>query len=100
NQQKANVLSVVRGYSATIRANRAVSDELKVGLGLHIADRQPTPVPAPSTYPVLTIQGLGLGAQDLNAADQMTPNKRAKPAGAVGLILFRAVDTTPETDPR
>ena len=99
NQQKANVLSVVRGYAATIRANRAVSDALKIGIGLHIHDSQPTPVPPPSTYPVLTIQGLGLGAQDLNAADQMTPNNRAKPAGAIGLVLFRAVGTGPVSDP-
>jgi len=61
NQQKANVLSVVRGYAASIRANRAVTDALKIGLGLHIHDAQPTPIPPPSTYPVLTIQGLGLG---------------------------------------
>lgn len=99
NQQKANVLSVVRGYAATIRANRAVSDALKMGLGLHIHDSQPTPIPAPSTYPVLTVRGLGLGAQDLNAADQMTPDKRAKPAGAIGLVLFRAIGTAPISNP-
>jgi hypothetical protein len=38
NVQKANMLTVVRGYAATIRANKAVSNELKIGIGLHVAD--------------------------------------------------------------
>lgn len=99
NEQKALVLGVFRGYAATIRVNKAVTDELKIGLGLHIADTSPTPVPVPSTYPVLTISGMGQGLQDLRAADQATPSKRAKPAGAAGLLLFRAVGTAPVSEP-
>lgn len=99
NEQKANVLTVVRGYAATIRANHAVSDELKIGLGLRIHDTQPTPIPPPSTYPMLTVAGMGQGLQDLRAADQATPTKRAKPEGAAGLLLFRAVGVAPITDP-
>lgn len=99
NEQKANVLSVVRGYASTIRANAAVSDALKIGLGLHVHDSVPTPVPAPTTYPMLTLSGMGVGRQDLRVADQLTPAKRAKPSGAAGLLLFRHVGTAPATDP-
>jgi hypothetical protein len=105
NEQKATVLGVVRGYAATIRANRAVSDELKIGLGLHVRDTQPpprappTPVPTPTSYPVLAVAGMGQGLQDLRAADQNTPAKRGRPAGTAGLLLFRAVTTTPVSDP-
>jgi hypothetical protein len=99
NEQKVNVLAVVRGYAATIRANRAVSDELKIGLGLHIHDAQPTPVPPPSTYPVLAVAGMGQGVQDLRASDQNTPSKRARPAGTAGLLLFRSVGEAAITDP-
>lgn len=99
NQQKRNVLIVVRGYAATIRANQAVSAALKLGLGLHIPDTQPTPVPPPSSYPLLSLSGMQPGIQDLRAADQNTPTKRGRPAGSAGLLLFRAVDEAPVTDP-
>lgn len=99
NVQKANVLAVVRSYAALIRPNHAVSDALKTGLGLHIADTSPTPVPPPSSYPVLTINSAGNGVQQLHAADQFTPTKRARPVGTTGLLLFRAVDTTPAGGP-
>lgn len=99
NEQKATVLSVVRGYAATIRVNRAVSDELKIGLGLHVRDSSPTPVPPPSTYPVLAVSGMGQGVQDLRAADQSTPSRRGRPAGTAGLLLFRAVGVAPIIDP-
>lgn len=99
NEQKGIVVALVRAYAATIRVNHGVSDELKIGLGLHIADTQPSPVPPPSTYPLLAVAGMGQGLQDLRAADQATPTKRAKPAGAAGLLLFRAIGTGPTTDP-
>jgi hypothetical protein len=99
NQQKAIVLGVVRGYAATIRANLAVSDALKGGLGLHVRDTTPTPVPPPATFPTLIITEPMRGLQDLNAHDSTTPNKRGKPAGTAGLLLFRAVGAAAATDP-
>ncbi|MDP1662216.1 MAG: hypothetical protein Q8L55_09905 [Phycisphaerales bacterium] len=99
NAQKALVLTVVRGYAATIRANMAVSDALKIGLGLRIHDTVPTPVPPPATYPMLTLAGMGVGRQELRAADQTTPTKRAKPTGTAGLLLFRAIGTAAASDP-
>ena len=99
NEQKSIVLGVVRGYATVIRGNAAVSDALKIGIGLHIHDVAPSPIPVPSTYPMLSIAGLGQGLQDLRAADQATPTKRAKPVGTAGLLLFRAIGTTPANDP-
>lgn len=99
NTQKANVLTVVRGYANTLRVNKGVSNELKIGLGLHVADSQPTPVPPPSTYPLLSISGIAQGLQDLRASDQDSPTKRAKPVGAAGLLLYRAVSTAPISEP-
>jgi hypothetical protein len=99
NTQKANVSSVVRGYAATIRANRAVSDALKIGLGLHIRDTQPTPVPPPATVPVLAILNMRQGLQEVRATDESTPSSRARPAGSAGMLLFRAVAEEAVTDP-
>lgn len=99
NQMKAIVLTLVRSYAATIRANLAVSDSNKADLGLHVHDTQPTPIPPPATYPVLSVVGMGAGLQDLRACDQNTPDKRGKPVGASGLLVYRAVGTAPATDP-
>lgn len=97
--QKILTLDVVRTYAATIRANGAVSDALKLGLGLNVHDTLPTPIPAPSTYPLLSINGAGPLMQDLRAADQTSPTRRAKPHGAAGLLMFRAIGTAAATDP-
>jgi len=97
--QKSNVMGVVRGYGATIRANRAISDALKIGLGIHIRDTSPTPVPPPSTYPLLTVDSFNLGTLQLHAADQYTPDKKARPAGTSGMLLFSVISTDPATTP-
>lgn len=99
NEQRAIVLGLVRGYAATIRANKAVSNELKAGIGLHVPDTQPSPVPVPTTQPLLTVTGISQGLQQLNAADQLTPAKKAKPAGATGLLIFRTVAETAVSEP-
>lgn len=97
--QKASLLPVLRGYAATIRVNRAISNELKVGLGLHVRDTAPTPVPPPSTQPLLTIMEPMRGVQDLRVRDSASPDRRSRPAGSVGMLLFRAVGTTAVTNP-
>jgi hypothetical protein len=97
--QKILTLDVVRTYAATIRSNTAVSNELKLGLGLRVSDTTPTPVPPPSTYPILAITGAGPAMQELRASDQNTPTRRAKPAGTAGLLVFRVIGTEPATDP-
>jgi len=99
NTQKGVSMSLVRGYAAQIRANRAVSEALKMGLGLHIPDTTPTPVPAPSTYPLLTIGSFNLGTLRLTAADQLTPDKKARPTGTAGMLLFSTIGETPATEP-
>ncbi|MEK6702935.1 MAG: hypothetical protein AABZ53_11770 [Planctomycetota bacterium] len=99
NTQKALTLTLVRGYAATIRVNAAVSDALKIGLGLHVKDTQPSPVPPPVTKPVLAIAHMDQGFQDIRATDEATPNSRARAAGSAGMLLYRAVGTAAVNDP-
>jgi len=99
NIQKANMKAVLQSYGALIRPNTAVSDALKIGLGLRIRDVDPTPIPPPSTYPVLSVQGGGPLEQELRATDVTTPTRRARPAGTSGLLVFRAVAEAPIEDP-
>lgn len=99
DQQKVNLKGVMQSYGATIRANRAVSDELKINLGLHVRDTSPTPIPPPTTAPSLLLGNTRPGVQQVRASDETTPNSRAKPQGTAGMLVFRAVGTGPVSDP-
>lgn len=99
NTAKFAMLSVVRSYAQRIAVNPGVADGDKIALGLNLHGTPPTPVPAPTTIPLLSL----LGATPLNFtlrfADELTPDKRAKPFGAVRLDTFVKIDTTPKSDP-
>lgn len=99
NEQKAIVLGVCRGYAAAIRVNHAISNALKIGLGLHVPSGTATPIPPPSTYPLLTIESFNMGVLELHAADQSAPDRKAKPPGVAGLLLFSVIAPTAATVP-
>ena len=99
NIQKTNLLTVIRNYAATIRVNRAVPNDAKVGLGLRIPDTTPTPVPPPATMPVLEISKIATGYQEVLARDASSGHSRARPAGSAGLLLYRAIGETAINDP-
>lgn len=96
---KFAMLSVVRTYAQRVVTNPGVDPADKVALGLNLHGTPPTPIPPPVTIPLISL----LGATPLNFtlryADEMTPDKRAKPQGVTRLDLFLTVDTTPKTDP-
>jgi len=99
NTTKFAMLSVVRGYAQRVAVNPGVSDSDKIALGLNLHGTPPTPVPPPTTIPLLSL----LGATPLNFtlryADELTPDKRSKPFGAVRLDTFVKIDTAPKVDP-
>lgn len=99
NQQRRAVVALVRGFASTIRVNTTVSNELKIGLGLHIRDEKPAAIPAPATFPLLSVAELGRGTQDLRIADSSSPTRRAKPAGTAGLLIFRHIGDGPVAAP-
>ncbi len=101
---KGAMVPILRFYAQTIKLNQGVSNELKVGLGIHVNDAGPTPVPVPSTAPALNVDfTFHLGAS-LRVRDTSTPTSNAKPPGVLGgLVMYKvgvAVATTPEGDHR
>ena len=96
---KAAMLDIVRPYAQQVRANRGVSNEHKVALGLTIADETRTPIPAPATNPILMVIGATPGEHTVRFADSATPDRRKKPFGAIGLQLFVVVAAAPVNDP-
>jgi hypothetical protein len=102
NAKKAAMLVTLRQYAQTIKRNLGVSNEAKIALGLHINDSGRSPVPAPSTVPVLEVaSGVPL-AQVVDFHDSTTPDSKAKPAGVTGMMLAVATvaaGATPPADP-
>jgi hypothetical protein len=89
--QKKVVVAVVRGFAARVRANDAVSDELKLGLGLKLRPRRGEPVGVPASAPALALTGFKLGRHELRALDPDTRPSRGKPPKIAAIMVYRAV---------
>lgn len=99
NYQKALSLILLRQQYNIIKANPSVSNENKVAIGIRLNDPVPTPIPPPTTVPVLTIRNAAPYTHIMDWADSDTPTTRRKPAGATGCVIMRAVGLAPATLP-
>lgn len=96
---KAHALSIVRPYAQQIANNLGVTNEQKASLGLTVRDTSRTPVPPPTTQPVLSIAFAQHLQMTLRFADVTTPTSRAKPAGVTTMVLAKYVGVAVATDP-
>jgi hypothetical protein len=96
---KAAALSLCRLYAQMVRRNAGVSNGDKTDLGLTIIDPTPTPVPAPTSAPLLEITGATPLQLTMRFHDANTPLTRAKPAGAMFLAIHAATSATVISDP-
>jgi hypothetical protein len=96
--KKAAMLVTIRQYAKVIKLNLGVSNEAKIGLGLTINDSGRTPVPAPTTEPVISVASGAPLQQILRFVDATTPDRRARPAGVTGMMLVRSIGTAEPTD--
>lgn len=95
---RATAEATVRPYAIRIRNNSAVSDALKIGVGVTIPNTPPTPIPAPVVAPVLSLLSAISLEQTLEYKAAGALGK-AKPFGAIGVEVWRAVGTVPAVDP-
>lgn len=80
-----------------IQANPAVSDALKLGLGLRPHDVHPTHIPAPGLAPLATVVSVTGRAVRVRLADALNPSRRGKPDGVAGAtVLSHVGDAPPE----
>lgn len=96
---KASALAVVRPYAVSISLNAGVTDGDKTDIGVTVRKLVPTPVPPPITVPVFALVAAIPGQHQLRYYDTSTPTSKAKPPGAIGLQVWRAVGTVPAVDP-
>lgn len=99
NSQRALSTSTMRPYAVTVSRNAAVSDELKIGLGVNLPNSARTPVPAPTTQPVLSHLQSNHLAAILDYRDATTPTSKAKPFGAIAMEMRQIIGTAPAVNP-
>lgn len=96
---KTAALVVVRPYALSISLSPAVTDEDKTAVGATVRKLVPTPIPAPSALPLVSLVSAIPGQALLKIVSADTPTTKAKPFGAVGVQIFASVGTAAATDP-
>ncbi|MDR2563587.1 MAG: hypothetical protein LBC98_06565 [Prevotellaceae bacterium] len=80
-----------------LRYNKAVTDDDRIQLGLHVPDAIPTHAAAPTTWPLATVRIAGPRQVRLDWHDSASEAK-AKPIGVRGCeIRYSVLDTPPTT---
>lgn len=82
-----------------IRQNPGISDPEKIAAGVRPVNGNRIPIPTPTTLPILNVLFAAPGTHTLEFADSFTPALKAKPFGAIGMLLFVKVDVVPVMDP-
>ena len=84
---RANAEAYARELATLIQANKSVTNEQKTNLRITVRKTTRTPVPAPTTRPVLSFVSGGAMAHTLRYNDETTPDSRKRPFGSAALML-------------
>lgn len=96
---RAATVVIVRRLAGLVRANAAVPESLKLGLGVRTRGPGQSRTPVPTECPSLSVIGLSLASHQLAAGDNVFGPQRAKPRGAAALLVVRTIADTPANDP-
>lgn len=84
---RANAEARARQLATMIQANPSVTNEMKTALGYTIRKIGRTPVPAPTTYPILSFANIAPLQHVLRYSDSGGAAPRGRPFGVTGLML-------------
>ena len=90
---------LIRPLVARLQASPDVDDTERAALGITVPDTIPTPVGAPETRPVVSVDTSQRLQHTISFADELTPTSTAKPAGVRGAQIFVKVGDPPPADP-
>jgi hypothetical protein len=94
NSLKQSLLPYARELYAFIQANTGVADSAKTDVGVVIRKKEPTPLPAPSAAPSLTVKSV-YGRQFTLKIKDASGTRRGRPPATTGAQLFSFVGETP-----
>jgi hypothetical protein len=96
---KANSIALARELAQIVKADPDTTDEQLVELGITVDKFPPTPVPTPTTFPLLDFLRATPGQHHLQWRDSETPTVRRKPEGATAMELWQLIGTEPAPTP-
>jgi len=92
--QQGALVPLLRTYASQIRLDPGVTNAAKLALGLTLPNTTPSPVPAPTSYPLLSlIQATPLTHQ-FSYKDSLSPVGKAKAPGAIQVQLVGVAQAT------
>lgn len=99
-EKDARRLAIVEARSMAQQAQRvpSITNADRAELRLTVRDTEPSPPPAPDSFPVVTIDTSKRLRHGLKWVDNKTPTSRARPEGIAYTELQSYVGTTPPTD--
>lgn len=95
---RTTLVNSLRSLARRIQAFPGTTAAELAALGLTVRDTTPTVVPAPTTQPVLFVDTSSRLQHIINFRDSATPSSKAKPAGVLGIELYRKVGGTAPAD--
>lgn len=91
---RAGLTAAVRPLVRRLQASSVVSDAEKAALGITVA-AEPGPIGPPVTAPLTAVECGARLQHTLRFVDEATPTRKAKPAGVLGVEVWRKVGIAP-----
>lgn len=88
----------IRELVNIIQAYPGTTNTMRVDLAITVPDVDPTPIPQPSTSPVIHVVSRYGRTVTLRLEDSENPTSRRRPAGVQGAIVYSWVGATPPVD--
>jgi len=98
NAARAAAEAVIRPYSVQISLDASVTNGDKTAIGVTVRSTVPTPIPAPVDAPSLSFVSAIPLVTSLQAKVAGSTGK-AKPAGCIGIEIYRSVGAVAAVDP-
>lgn len=100
NTAKVSMLAVVRPYAQQVSISAGVASADKIALGVNPRTSTPSPITAPTSNPVLTIQSASNLSVVLRYRDSAAAvSTKAKPYGVLSCEIYGQTSATPVSDP-
>lgn len=98
--KRAAAEALARSLAMIIKAVQPPIDPgVLTSLGLTVNSFPPTPIPEPTSFPLLDILAATPGQHEIQYRDSETPTTKAKPYGVIMMEVWVAIGTTTAPDP-
>ena len=100
NAKRTAAAGICRQYAKLIKYNGGIDEQAKIDAGIvPPTNAAGDPIECPMSSPVVVPVAATNGAHTLGYTDSIDLTARAKPFGAIDLLLFRTIGTAAATDP-